>query len=92
MSGISGPEAFSNFGVKKLTFLICQSDGEEEEEEGVARLAQYHTFHIRVARQMTGQGSENNFDERLIAVKRRQLKKSERERERESEIKKKRPD
>lgn len=43
---------------------------------------QYHTFHIRVARQMAGQGSKNNFDERLIAVKRRQLKKRERKGER----------
>lgn len=53
MSVISGPEAFSNFGVKKLTFLICQSD---EEEEGVARLAVPHVPH---------QGGKTNDGARL---------------------------
>lgn len=53
MSVISGPKAFSNFGVKKLTFLICQSD---EEEEGVARLAVPHVPH---------QGGKTNDGARL---------------------------
>lgn len=52
LSVISGPEAFSNFGVKKLTFLICQSD----EEEGVARLAVPHVPH---------QGGKTNDGARL---------------------------